>query len=194
MHNLSPDTRPNCRLACGMRRILALVSFLGTVPLAACATVPARDPAAGPVVLERDFRGRSYAKGTFVNRITGAARPFDVELDGRWNGRSLVLVERFAFADGERDVKTWTFERVAPGRYVGRREDVVGTAEVFSDNGAVRLSYDVKLGGATVRFEDVIEKRSDGVLVNRAIVSKFGVPLGTVDLAFARSRAALGPR
>lgn len=168
-----------------------MLGVLGLALLGACSTIPMRGVDAGPVVLERDFKGRTYAKGVFVNSITGSTRAFDVVLDGRWDGKVMTLKERFAYQDGERDVKTWTFTRTEPGRYIGRREDVVGTANVFTDGGAVRLSYDIVIGGTQVHFEDVIERRADGVIVNRAIVSKFGVPVGTVDLSFARRQADL---
>lgn len=174
-----------------LKSMTGLLSVLGLALLGGCATMPARGPDAGPIVLERDFKGRTYAKGVFVNSITGSTRAFDVVLDGRWDGKIMTLKERFAYQDGEKDVKTWTFTRTGPGRYVGKREDVVGTANVFTDNGAVRLSYDVVIGGTQVHFEDVIERRADGVIVNRAIVSKFGVPVGTVDLSFARRQADL---
>ena len=52
----------------------------------------------------------------------------------------------------------------------------------------MRLSYDVDLptgsGPVRVHFEDVIERDASGVIVNRAIVSKLGVPIGDVDLVF----------
>lgn len=177
------------------RRLLRGLALGGaaaaTSGLGACATVPARDPAGGPVVLERDFAGRFYGRGFFRNYLTGSRRDFDVTLQGTWDGRTLTLVEWFYFADGERDVKTWRFTRTGPGRFTGTREDVVGEAVVFSDGGAIRLSYEAVVGGTQVRFEDVIERRPDGVIVNRAIVSKLGVPIGEVDLVFARSRARL---
>lgn len=162
------------------------VAAMAVAALTACATIPAATPGAGGVVLERDFAGRTYASGEFRNNLTGQVRPFKVVLDGRWNGRTLTLREDFVYADGEKDRKTWTFERTAPGTFIGRREDVVGTAAVTTDQGIVRLSYDVVIGGTQVHFEDVIERRGDGVIVNRAIVSKFGVPIGKVDLEFAR--------
>ncbi len=165
--------------------VLAAAAFLPL--LSACATVPSASPGAGPgVVLERDFRGRLYASGTFRNALTGSERPFKVVLDGRWDGRKLTLREAFAFADGERDVKTWVFTRTGPGTFRGTREDVVGEARVVTEGGVVRLSYDVVLGGTQVHFEDVIERGPGGAILNRAIVSKFGVPVGTVDLTFAR--------
>ncbi len=171
-----------------LKRAAAVLAAAAFAPfIAACATVPAAGPSAGAgVVLERDFRGRLYADGRFRNAITGSERPFKVVLDGRWDGRNLTLREAFAFADGEKDVKTWVFTRTGPGTYTGTREDVVGTARVVTEAGAVRLSYDVVLGGSQVHFEDVIERGPGGAILNRAIVSKFGVPVGSVDLTFAR--------
>lgn len=161
--------------------------------IAACSTVPASGPTAGSsrnVVMERDFAGRSYARGVFTNGVTGSKRPFSVVLDGRWNGKILRLREAFAYDDGERDVKTWILTRTGPGTFSGTREDVVGTALIYTDGPAVRLGYDVDIatssGSIRVRFEDVIERRGDGMIVNRAIVSKFGLPIGDVDLVFGR--------
>jgi hypothetical protein len=157
-----------------------------------CATVPMQGSNLTPagVKLERDLAGRSYATGVFTNRITGSQRPFKVVLNGRWNGKSLTLREDFAYADGEKDVKTWVLTRVSPTTWIGTREDVVGLADVTVNDGVVRLAYDIDLptgsGPIRLRFEDVIERNSAGMIVNRAIVSKYGLPLGDVDLTFSR--------
>lgn len=175
------------------------VPFALALTLGACATMPAaRPPADGEtlrasprdVVMERDFAGRTYARGVFTNGLTGSKRPFSVTLDGRWNGKVLTLREAFVYDDGERDVKTWQLTRTGPGTYTGTREDVVGEAVVYTQGDIVRLGYDIDLptssGAVRLRFEDVIERRGDGTIVNRAIVSKFGLPIGDVDLVFGR--------
>jgi Protein of unknown function (DUF3833) len=160
--------------------------------VSACATAPASlaSKEARDVVLERDLRGRTYAKGVFTNSITGSTRPFTVVLDGTLRGKTLTLREAFAYADGERDVKTWVITRTSPTTYSGTREDVIGPATIVQEGNIVRLSYEADVttgsGAIRVRFEDVIERDAKGVIVNRAIVSKLGVPLGTVDLTFDR--------
>jgi hypothetical protein len=172
------------------RRVVLASSLAILLP--ACATRPDFAGSAVPqgIVLERDFKGRSYAKGVFTNRLTGATRGLTVVLDGRVRGDTLTLREAFTYSDGEKDVKTWVFRRTGPGSYVGTREDVVGEAVIRSEGGGVRLSYDVDLptgsGPVRVHFEDVIERDARGLIVNRAIVSKLGVPIGDVDLLFAR--------
>jgi hypothetical protein len=171
--------------------IAAFTTLIGAL-LAGCATVPPQGSALSQkgVSLERDFRGRSYAKGVFVNRITGSQRPFTVVLDGTWSGNKLTLREDFVYEDGEKDVKTWVFIRTGPSVWTGTREDVVGQASISTEGGVVRLGYDIDLptssGKVRLRFEDVIERNAQGMIVNRAIVSKFGLPLGDVDLTFSR--------
>jgi hypothetical protein len=174
-----------------MRTALLTFAAAMTLTLAGCATRPeSPEHSAGPLVLERDFAGRSYASGSFTNSITGLRRDFKVTLDGARKGDAFMLSERFNYADGEKGVKTWRFEKLGEGLYRGTREDVVGFAEVTKDGDAIRLSYDVDLpgsGGTTrVHFEDVLARNEDGTVVNRAVVSKFSVPVGAVDLRFSR--------
>lgn len=160
--------------------------------LAGCATRPASvENGVRPLVLERDFQGRSYATGSFRNAITGLRRDFKVTLDGTKKGSAFLLTERFAYADGEKGVKTWRFESLGNGRYRGTREDVVGFADIARDGNAIRLSYDVDLPGESgptrVHFEDILVRTPGGAVMNNAVVSKFGVPVGVVDLQFSRN-------
>lgn len=156
--------------------------------LAACASPPdVPATATQALVLEEFFAGRTVGRGTFVNSWTGSQRAFDVTIDGKWDGQTLTLIEDFDYADGERDRKTWTFERQSPGVYVGRREDVVGTARAWTDGKAVRLEYTVKLGGWTVDFADVLALEGPGALVNKATVSKWWLRVGRVELHLRRA-------
>lgn len=135
-----------------------------------------------PLVLERFFPGRTEGEGIFVNSWTGSERRFRVVIAGSWDGRVLTLVEDFDYADGEKDRKTWRFERRAPGVYDGMREDVIGQARVWTEGTAVRLEYSVLLGGWALDFADVLALRTDGSLINRAVVGKWGLRVGRVEL------------
>lgn len=170
-------------------KALVLAAALMLLPiLSACATRPVtpRDIAVRPIAIEQALAGRSIARGEF-RAITGARRPFTAMLDGAWDGRVLTLVEDFAFDDGERDRKTWRLEQIAPGRFVGTREDVVGMASGFQDGNVFRLEYDVRLGGRTVRFRDVLALTSDGDVLNNATVGWFGIRVGSVSLLIERA-------
>lgn len=164
------------------------LAALSMTVIAACSSPPAAPGTASSSVLtlEEFFPGRTVAQGSFVNVWTGSKRSFDVTIDGSWDGKTLTLVEDFAFADGERDRKTWKFERQSPGTYVGRREDVVGTARVWTEGKAVRLEYTVEMGGWTVDFSDVLFLQSPDVVTNLATVSKWWIQVGRVELSMRR--------
>ena len=87
----------------------ALVAALVCL-LSGCATRPAGlENSASPLILERDFFGRSYATGYFKNSITGLRRDFKVTLDGASKPGAFLLSERFDYADGEKGSQDMAF-------------------------------------------------------------------------------------
>jgi Protein of unknown function (DUF3833) len=161
------------------RAVLALI-FL---------TVSTITAMSGEFRLEDFFRGKSYAEGSF-RAINGVKRDFHVRLAGRWDGRTLVLVENFRYADGERDRKTWRFRKTGNGTYVGKRDDVVGTATIRIVGQTARYSYVVYLDPVArrnkVRFFDTMTLRPDGTVINTAWITKFGFPVARTRVEFRR--------
>lgn len=156
-----------------------------------CASPPEIDvqPAEVPLVMEEFFAGVTEGEGVFVNSWSGAERRFRVVIQGSWDGKELLLVEDFEYADGEKDRKTWRLLSEGPGTYSGTREDVVAKARVWTEGRRVRLEYSVALGGWTVDFADILALRADGTLLNRATVAKWGLRVGRVELVL-RKRAS----
>jgi hypothetical protein len=170
-----------------------LVAGSGAFALSACAGPPdIRAAADAPAfTLEGFFSGRTVGTGAFTSRIAGVNRELTVVTRGRWDGRTLTLREDFFFKDGERDVKTWRFTRVAPGVYEGTREDVIGKADVRQVGNTVQLRYSADVRGkdgsvTRLDFADTIAPLDRRRVLNEAVVSKFGVPIGRVSLVFAR--------
>ncbi|MBL8544557.1 MAG: DUF3833 family protein [Hyphomonadaceae bacterium] len=178
-------------------QIAPFAALAALLLLAGCATRPPlpRETDTQGFVLERDLAGGSVARGEF-RAITGVNRGFVAYLHGALEGDTFVLTEDFVFDDGERDRKTWRLRRVAPGEYVGTREDVVGEARGYQDGRAFRLEYDVRLPaengqGRKVRFRDVLVRTGDGSVLNRANVGWFGLRVATVSLSIRREAAAM---
>jgi hypothetical protein len=159
--------------------------------MGACTSPPqiAVQPAEPPLAMEEFFAGTSDGEGVFVNSWTGTERRFRVVIAGLWDGKELILVEDFDYADGEKDRKTWRLQRQGPGSFSGTREDVVGQARVWTEDRRVRLEYSVELGGWTVQFADVLALRADGTLLNRATVAKWGLRIGRVELVLRKRPA-----
>lgn len=173
-----------------MRIAAALVLALLT---AACASAPVADSAA-TLRMENFFPGRVMAEGVFTPRFGGDPRGLTVTIDSTWDGKVLILAEDFVYSDGERDKKTWRLTPTGDRTFSGVREDVIGTARLFPDGPAMRLDYTVILkteafGPLHVRFRDILALQPDGSLLNKAVVSKWGLTLGTVELRMTRPAA-----
>ena len=143
------------------------------------------------LVLEEYFSGRVYAWGIFEDRFGNLRREFLVEIDAYMDGETLVLDEYFLYSDGEEDRRVWRINPLGDGRYEGRADDIVGTAEGQVRGNALSWRYrmDLKVGDGAwrVAFDDWMYLQPGGVMVNRASVRKWGVELGQVTLSFMRA-------
>lgn len=147
---------------------------------------------AADLVLDEWFAGTTYAEGRFA-AIDGTHRSFSVVLTGEKDGDTFRLREDFVYDDGERDVKTWVFERTGERTYSGRREDVVGETTVYLSGDTADFTYRVDIApgepGNIVRFFDKLKLSRDGETIeNTALVTKYGLPVARVEVHFARSR------
>ncbi len=145
------------------------------------------------LVLEDYFQGEVWASGLFEDRFGNLRRQFRVEITGTWNGQSLQLDERFLYDDGEEETRIWTIEKIDDHNYVGRADNVIGTAEGTVYGNALNWQYDIdlKVGERTLRvhFNDWLYLQDGGVLLNRARVTKWGIEIGTVTLVFVKPAA-----
>jgi hypothetical protein len=101
-----------------------------------------------------------------------------------------VLDEQFIYSDGTRERRVWTLKRTAEGRYVGTAADVVGQAQGEESGNAFRFGYTLRLpvDGKTyeVQFDDWMYLMDERVMLNKAVMSKFGIRLGEVTLSFVK--------
>jgi hypothetical protein len=173
-----------------LRAILIMSAFL---MLSGCSSMKPSDFSSHQpeFVLESYFAGKTQAWGIFEDRFGKVKRQFVVDIEGDWNGEELVLDERFRFDDGERSTRQWRIRKMGDGRYEGTADDVVGKATGIASGNALNWSYvlDLKVGDDStlhVRFDDWMFLQPGGVLLNRARMSKFGINLGQVTIAFQK--------
>ena len=139
------------------------------------------------------FEGQSRAWGVFQGRSGELKRQFTVDIRGEVDGDRLTLTEDFVYADGETQQRIWRISRLDEHRYQGRADDVVGAAEGVAYGQALNGRYTLRLpygdGTVDVKFDDWMFLQPDGVLMNRATVSKFGFKVGEVTLFFVKPSA-----
>jgi hypothetical protein len=142
------------------------------------------------LLIEDYFAGRTKAWGIFQDRFGRLRRQFEVEIEGTWDGKTLTLVENFLYDDGETEQRVWRITKQGEHGYEGRADGVIGIAEGRAYGNALNWTYGIalKVGDSTwnVTFDDWLFLQSDGVLLNRAVVTKFGMELGEVTLVFQK--------
>lgn len=169
-------------LAC--TAILLLASGCGTM------NVDEFTDGAPRLILEDYFTGRTKAAGIFEDRFGVIQRQFVVDIQGTWDGRNLELTENFVYDDGEAEERVWVVTKTGSATYTGETANAIGTAIGETAGNAFHWQYDFALavGDNTwnVHFDDWMLLQPDGVLLNKATVSRWGFKLGTVFLSFRR--------
>jgi starvation-inducible outer membrane lipoprotein len=157
--------------------------------LTGCATPPQTYRTEKPELdLARYFDGKVQASGMFQDRFGKVVQRFTVDIEGHWNGAVGTLDERFLYSDGTRERRVWTVTRTAEHEYRGTAADVVGEARGEAWGNALNWRYTLRLkvGANTwdMQFDDWMFMIDDRVMLNRATMSKFGIELGQVTIAF----------
>ena len=177
------------------RRLVALAAAFITAAalLAGCASAPtAADYAAERPVLDLKsyFNGPMVAHGIFTDRSGKVVRRFTVQMTGTWTGNQGVLDERFTYSDGKTERRVWKLTDEGNGRWSGRADDVVGVAEGRSAGNALNWRYTLSLpvDGKVyeVQFDDWMYLMDEKVMLNKAVMTKFGIYLGEVTLSFTK--------
>mgnify|MGYP006144036455 CR=1 FL=1 len=141
--------------------------------------------------LKQYFNGDVVAHGVFTNRFGKVVKRFTVLMRCAWTGDEGVLDEAFTYSDGTTDRRVWRLTRHADGRYTGTAGDVVGTATGQAAGNAFRWNYTLRLpvdgNVVEVQFDDWMYLVDERVMLNRAVMSKFGIRLGEVTLSFTKA-------
>jgi len=140
--------------------------------------------------LQQYFNGTLDAYGVFTDRSGAVVKRFTVVMECTWKGNEGVLDESFFYSDGTTQKRIWRLTKQGDGRYTGRADDVVGEALGESRGNAFHWTYTLSLpvDGTVyeVQFDDWMYLMTDKVMLNKAVMSKFGVRLGEVTLSFTK--------
>jgi len=136
------------------------------------------------------FDGTVDAWGQFEDRSGKVVKRFTVVIRGQVDGDQLTLDEDFSYSDGAQQKRVWRIQRLGDGRFAGSAGDVVGAAGGEAAGNALRWRYVLALevDGRTwhVDFDDWMYLQDERVMLNRSVMSKWGIRLGEVFIAFRR--------
>ena len=142
------------------------------------------------LVIENFLSGKVKAWGILQNRSGKVIRQFSADLNGKWDGKQLILDEKFIWSDGEIQTRKWTIKKLNENRYEGEASDVVGKAIGYSYGPAFKFEYvllvPVKSKKIKIKFDDWIFKQDDKIAINRAKMTKFGFTVGELTVMFSK--------
>jgi len=137
------------------------------------------------------FEGKTKGWGMFQDRGGNLKRQFVVDLIGTVNDKGdLVLEEDFVWSDGEITRRGWTISKTGDNQFIGTADDIDGEAKGESAGNALNWQYVMKLPVGDkvykIKFDDWMFLQPDGVLLNKAKMSKFGFSVGEVIISFKK--------
>ena len=142
------------------------------------------------LIIEEYLSGEVKAWGVLQNRSGKVTRQFSAILDGKWDGKELILDETFNWDDGEVQKRQWKINKIDQHNYEGTAGDVVGKAKGFSYGPAFKFEYvllvPVKGREIKITFDDWIFMQNEKVAINRAKMTKFGIRVADLTVVFVK--------
>ena len=143
------------------------------------------------LIIEEYLSGSVKAYGILQNRSGKVTRQFTADLNGKWDGKQLILDEKFHWSDGEIQTRQWQITKIDEHHYEGTAEDVVGIAKGFSYGPAFKFEYvllvPVKGKEIKITFDDWIFKQDEQIAINRATMTKFGIKVAELTVFFQKN-------
>ena len=142
------------------------------------------------LIIEEYLSGNVKAWGILQNRSGKVTRQFSADLNGNWDGKQLILDEKFNWNDGEVQTRKWIIDKIDENNYEGTAGDVVGKAKGYSYGPTFKFEYvllvPVKGKEMKITFDDWIFMQDERVAINKATMTKFGIKVAELTVMFVK--------
>ena len=168
--------------------------LLAVISIAACGVTPQEYENENPTMdMKTYFNGPIQAWGLFQDYREKVIKRFHVSMQGTWEGNNGTLDEHFTYSDGTTQRRVWKLSRIDQHNYTGTADDVIGEAKGQAYGHALRWQYTLALEVDDdiyhVQFDDWMYLIDENTVINRSVMSKFGVNVGEVILVFIKPDA-----
>ena len=140
------------------------------------------------------FSGQIEGWGMFQGRNGEVKKRFYVDINATHEDDEVIILnEKFSWADGSKSQRIWRLTEQAGGHWIGTAGDVVGAATGEVVGKTLHWDYVLNLPVEDkiykVNFDDWMYLINEDVMLNRSVMTKFGVELGSVTLSMHRQNA-----
>jgi hypothetical protein len=167
--------------------LLTTVSLLGSCAGRSVKSYRGQTPKFRPVQF---FDGHLKAWGFAENRFGTINQRFEADFYGESHGDSVTMHEELRYADGRTLERDWTIKRLGEHKYSISANDMAGQGTGYAYGNAVRWSYylPVSANGSrwVMHFDDWMILQDKKRMIDRAIISKYGITLGRAYLFFRK--------
>jgi hypothetical protein len=159
--------------------------------LAFAAQRPADYAEKGPTIdPRRDLAGPILCEGVIYGPTGRVTSRFVADMEGRWDGNSGVLSERFRYDSGAVDQREWRFVFGNDGTLHAEADDLVGSGRGKAEGSALCLRYRLRLqddaGGHVLDVIDWMYRLENGTIINRSQFRKFGIKVAELVATLRR--------
>ncbi|QRX83942.1 DUF3833 domain-containing protein [Glaciimonas sp. PAMC28666] len=176
-----------------MKSFLKILLVMLVVLLSGCSTTSEGNTYADQqptLSLPQYFNGTLDAWGMFQDRSGKVVKRFTVVIQCKWEGDTGTLDEDFTYSDGTKQRRIWTLKKIGPNKFTGTAADIVGEAIGITDGNTLRWKYVLALpvNGHTINvsFDDLMVQMDQRIMLNHAVMSKFGFKVGDISLSFTK--------
>ena len=144
------------------------------------------------LTIQKYFNGPATAEGMLQNWRGKQTRRFNVVMNGTWtNDKEGILHEEFVFDDGEKQTRDWHLTMIDAHHFTGTAHDVVGVAKGEQYGNTIHMNYvlSVPVNGKpmNIAIDDWLYAINDKTVINKSTLSKFGLNVGYLTIAFTKS-------
>ncbi|MGP4734118.1 MULTISPECIES: DUF3833 domain-containing protein [unclassified Psychrobacter] len=141
--------------------------------------------------MHKFFSGQIDGWGMFQGRNGEVKKRFYVDIDATHEGDDVIILnEKFSWADGTKSQRIWRLTEQTDGSWKGVAGDVIGEAAGKVVGNTLHWNYLLELPVEDktykVTFDDWMYLINENVMLNRSVMKKFGVELGSVTLSMHR--------
>ena len=140
--------------------------------------------------LEDFFNGKVIAYGQFQDVFGTIRSRFEVNIEGKFDGKRLELEEKFVYSDKTKMKRNWTLVKLSDSKWEGSAPDVIGVAKGTEVGDLFNWKYQIDLPisdrSFRVTFDDWMWLLNEKKLLNKAYVQKYGFTVGEVIIFFEK--------
>ena len=143
------------------------------------------------LTIQKYFNGPLTAEGMLQDWKGKQTRRVSVSMEGVWKDSTQgILHEEFIFDDGEKQTRDWTLNMLDEHHFTGTAHDVVGVAKGEQYGNTIHMRYvlSVPVNGKpmNISIDDWLYAINDQTVINKSTLSKFGLNVGYLTIAFTK--------